>query len=70
MTLKVTITLTYIQVNVPKTRKTYCKGKSCKKHTFVLLSSFENAMEVLTNGQAAQGDPVQGWQGTGENFAV
>ncbi|KAH0610598.1 uncharacterized protein H6S33_012125 [Morchella sextelata] len=22
-----------IRVNVPKTRKTYCKGKSCKKHT-------------------------------------
>ena len=21
------------QVNVPKTRKTYCKGKDCKKHT-------------------------------------
>jgi len=24
---------TSTQVNVPKTRKTYCKGKSCKKHT-------------------------------------
>lgn len=21
------------QVNVPKTRRTYCKGKACKKHT-------------------------------------
>jgi hypothetical protein len=21
------------QVNVPKTRRTYCKGKDCKKHT-------------------------------------
>ncbi|KAK8163644.1 zinc-binding ribosomal protein [Phyllosticta citrichinensis] len=23
----------YLQVNVPKTRRTYCKGKGCKKHT-------------------------------------
>ncbi|CAD6500582.1 BgTH12-06292 [Blumeria graminis f. sp. triticale] len=23
----------FIQVNVPKTRRTYCKGKDCKKHT-------------------------------------
>ncbi len=22
-----------IQVNIPKTRRTYCKGKDCKKHT-------------------------------------
>jgi len=22
-----------LQVNVPKTRRTYCKGKDCKKHT-------------------------------------
>ena len=21
------------QVNIPKTRRTYCKGKDCKKHT-------------------------------------
>jgi ribosomal protein L44E len=24
---------TLLQVNVPKTRRTYCKGKTCKKHT-------------------------------------
>ena len=23
----------FFQVNVPKTRRTYCKGKDCKKHT-------------------------------------
>ncbi|EPQ62267.1 Bgt-3978 [Blumeria graminis f. sp. tritici] len=23
----------FIQVNVPKTRRTYCKGRDCKKHT-------------------------------------
>ncbi|KAI9836799.1 MAG: hypothetical protein M1819_000964 [Sarea resinae] len=23
----------YLHVNVPKTRRTYCKGKDCKKHT-------------------------------------
>ena len=23
----------YHQVNVPKTRRTYCKGRDCKKHT-------------------------------------
>ena len=22
-------------VNVPKTRRTYCKGKGCRKHTYV-----------------------------------
>lgn len=25
--------ITNISVNVPKTRKTYCKGKQCRKHT-------------------------------------
>ncbi|KAM3121236.1 60S ribosomal protein L44 [Candidozyma auris] len=23
----------YVEINVPKTRRTYCKGKDCKKHT-------------------------------------
>jgi len=23
----------FLQVNVPKTRKTYCKGRTCRKHT-------------------------------------
>jgi hypothetical protein len=27
------LTLSPLQVNVPKTRRTYCKGKTCKKHT-------------------------------------
>ncbi|TQS33448.1 hypothetical protein Golomagni_06207, partial [Golovinomyces magnicellulatus] len=26
-------TLSPIQVNIPKTRNTYCKGKECRKHT-------------------------------------
>lgn len=33
-TSKYTVVLTQIlQVNVPKTRRTYCKGRQCKKHT-------------------------------------
>ncbi len=27
------LTVDGLQVNVPKTRRTYCKGKECKKHT-------------------------------------
>ncbi len=27
------LTRSCIQVNIPKTRRTYCKGKDCKKHT-------------------------------------
>jgi large subunit ribosomal protein L44e len=27
------LTSFYFTVNVPKTRKTYCKGKQCRKHT-------------------------------------
>ncbi|KAH9822019.1 60S ribosomal protein L44 [Teratosphaeria destructans] len=27
------LTQPHAQVNVPKTRRTYCKGKDCKKHT-------------------------------------
>lgn len=30
---KITADIFSQQVNVPKTRKTYCKGKACKKHT-------------------------------------
>lgn len=30
---KLTPSPVLIQVNVPKTRRTYCKGKDCKKHT-------------------------------------
>ena len=35
MTQFKTLMLTHLlrQVNVPKTRRTYCKGKDCKKHT-------------------------------------
>jgi large subunit ribosomal protein L44e len=27
------LTLWILQVNIPKTRNTYCKGKECRKHT-------------------------------------
>jgi large subunit ribosomal protein L44e len=30
---RLALTWTFLQVNVPKTRRTYCKGKTCKKHT-------------------------------------
>jgi large subunit ribosomal protein L44e len=31
--IEITQLTPFSQVNVPKTRRTYCKGKTCKKHT-------------------------------------
>ncbi|KAK2700308.1 hypothetical protein QWA68_001228 [Fusarium oxysporum] len=31
--LKLWLTFWLLQVNIPKTRNTYCKGKECRKHT-------------------------------------
>ncbi|QKX59063.1 uncharacterized protein TRUGW13939_06193 [Talaromyces rugulosus] len=33
ITAQLLTVLSILQVNVPKTRRTYCKGKECKKHT-------------------------------------
>ena len=30
-----------LQVNVPKTRKTYCKGKECRKHTLHKVTQYK-----------------------------
>lgn len=33
--------LILLQVNVPKTRKTFCKGKKCKKHTLHKVTQYK-----------------------------
>lgn len=39
------------QVNVPKTKKTYCKNKECKKHTLHKVTQYKKGKDSL----AAQG---------------
>ncbi|KAJ6929559.1 hypothetical protein NC652_013439 [Populus alba x Populus x berolinensis] len=38
-------------VNVPKTKKTYCKNKECKKHTLHKVTQYKKGKDSL----AAQG---------------
>jgi large subunit ribosomal protein L44e len=38
-------------VNIPKTRRTYCKGKVCKKHTPHKVTQYKKGKDSL----AAQG---------------
>ncbi|KAF8970207.1 ribosomal protein L44-domain-containing protein [Flammula alnicola] len=33
-------------VNIPKTRRTYCKGKTCKKHTYVRRSGAAETFDL------------------------
>ncbi|KAL9274492.1 Large ribosomal subunit protein eL42-like protein, partial [Drosera capensis] len=40
-----------LQVNVPKTKKTYCKNKECKKHTVHKVTQYKKGKDSL----AAQG---------------
>ena len=40
-----------LQVNIPKTRRTYCKGKDCKKHTQHKVTQYKKGKDSL----AAQG---------------
>lgn len=36
-----------IQVNVPKTKKTYCKNKECKKHTLHKVTQYKKGKDSL-----------------------
>lgn len=40
-----------LQVNVPKTKKTYCKNKECKKHTLHKVTQYKKGKDSI----AAQG---------------
>ena len=40
-----------LQVNIPKTKKTYCKNKECKKHTLHKVTQYKKGKDSL----AAQG---------------
>lgn len=40
-----------MKVNVPKTKKTYCKNKQCKKHTLHKVTQYKKGKDSL----AAQG---------------
>lgn len=45
------IFLSFVQVNVPKTKKTYCKSKECRKHTLHKVTQYKKGKDSL----AAQG---------------
>ncbi|KAK8951850.1 60S ribosomal protein L36a [Platanthera zijinensis] len=36
------------QVNVPKTKKTYCKNKACKKHTLHKVTQYKKGKDSLS----------------------
>ena len=37
-----------IQVNVPKTKKTYCKNKECRKHTLHKVTQYKKGKDSLS----------------------
>jgi large subunit ribosomal protein L44e len=37
-----------MQVNVPKTKKTYCKNKECKKHTLHKVTQYKKGKDSLS----------------------
>ncbi|KAG0281135.1 40s ribosomal protein L44e [Linnemannia exigua] len=41
------ISFCFFQVNVPKTRNTYCKGKTCRKHTAHKVSQYKTGKASL-----------------------
>ncbi|KAI5080424.1 hypothetical protein GOP47_0003607 [Adiantum capillus-veneris] len=34
-------------VNVPKTKKSFCKGKDCKKHTLHKVTQYKKGKDIL-----------------------
>ena len=45
-------------VNVPKTRRTFCKGKTCRKHTYVVALTSPHKVTQYKAGKAS--DYAQG----------
>lgn len=37
-----------VQVNVPKTKKTYCKNKACRKHTLHKVTQYKKGKDSLS----------------------
>ncbi|RWW77340.1 hypothetical protein BHE74_00014500 [Ensete ventricosum] len=37
-----------LQVNVPKTKKTYCKNKACRKHTLHKVTQYKKGKDSLS----------------------
>ena len=52
-----------LQVNVPKTKKAFCKGKECQKHTMHKVTQYKTGKASLY----AQGAPPAGAGGSGGN---
>ena len=50
-----------LQVNVPKTKKAFCKGKECQKHTMHKVTQYKTGKASLY----AQGAPPAGAGGSG-----
>ena len=41
-------------VNVPKTRRTFCKGKPCRKHTYVIMLISPHKVTQYKAGKASE----------------
>lgn len=40
--------ITVFKVNVPKTKKTYCKNKECRKHTLHKVTQYKKGKDSLS----------------------
>jgi large subunit ribosomal protein L44e len=48
-------------VNIPKTRRTFCKGKSCKKHTLHKITQYKRGKQrTRAQGRRRYGVKQQG----------
>ena len=41
------VALIWLQVNVPKTKKSFCRGKECKKHTLHKVTQYKKGKDSL-----------------------
>lgn len=46
--VKLEMTTFDLQVNVPKTKKTYCKNKQCRKHTLHKVTQYKKGKDSLS----------------------
>jgi len=57
-------------VNVPKTRRTFCKGKNCKKHTLHKVSQYKKGKDSIhVQGKRRYDMKQKGYGGQKKNLS-
>ena len=60
--LKLSLFSRCIQVNVPKQRRTYCKGKNCRRHTLHKVTQYKKGKDSLyAQGKTYRGTDTNYW---------